>query len=132
MDITQVEFYEKIFAQLVQLHKEIGELSKKKPDDPINIFKIKFINEKLGEANRFLQGKHKPFSSFEVFEEASLPTNSDVVFILSQYIECLEGFRSENVEYSKYNWYWKTSGRGSKILTQKPTKFVREKDTYSS
>jgi hypothetical protein len=97
------------------------------PDGPINKFKLKFINEKLKEANTLLQGFHKPFSDFEAFDEADLPTNSDVVLILSQYLDCLEGFRSANIMEESIYWYWKTDG-SAKIKTHPPSRFKRKGD----
>lgn len=88
--------YGKVHSQLKELHKEISLLSQKKPDNPINTFKLKFINEKLIEANSILDDKHKPFDNFETFDETSLPSNSDVVLVLSQYVNCLEEWFSDN------------------------------------
>lgn len=88
--------YGKICSQLRDLHKEISLLSQKKPDNPINTFKLKFINEKLIEANAILDDKHKPFDEFETFDEANLPSSSDVVLVLSQYVNCMERWFSDN------------------------------------
>ena len=87
MKLKDVDIYEKVQSQIRQLYEEIKLLSNKKPDNPINKFKLNFINEKLKEANALLVGKHKPFAEFESFDDASLPTNSDVY--LSQYVPLL-------------------------------------------
>ena len=116
MKVKDVELFEKVQSQIDELCKEVGVLSKKHSDGPINKFKLKFINEKLKEANTLLQGFHKPFFDFEVFDDAELPTNSDVVLILSQYLDCLEGFRSANITAESIFWYWKTDG-SAKIET---------------
>ena len=71
------------------LHEEIRELSKKKPDDPLNKFKLSLVNELLGVANDLLPPEERPFSSFVNFDEVNLPTNSDVVVVLSQYQSAL-------------------------------------------
>jgi hypothetical protein len=78
------------------------------PDNPINIFKLKFINEKLEQANVLLVGNFKPFKEFSTFEDTALPSNSDVVMILSQYLNCLEGWRSANVHHDRsvMGWRW--------------------------
>lgn len=80
--------YEKIRGQIKALHEEISTLSRKKPDDGINPFKLKFINQVLSEANEILKEEYLPKSDFRTFDEENLPTNSDVVIILSQYLEC--------------------------------------------
>jgi len=105
-------------------------LSKSKPDNPINKFKLKLINERLKEANKILIGDFKPFNDFEVFDEDNLPSNSDVVFILSQYLDALEGWRSANVTYNQqqFRWVWKTQGN-AKIYTSPPSRYKRSPNT---
>ena len=97
MKAKDVNFFEKVKAQLQQLHNEVSALSKSKPDNPINKFKLTFINEKLSEANTILTGEFKPFKDFTVFDETALPSNSDVVMILAQYLDCLEAWRCANI-----------------------------------
>lgn len=91
--------FRRIRAQLEVLHEEIGLLSKKKPDDPVNVFKLKFINQLLTEANSILDEGYIPFAEFSTFDEDALPTNSDVVMILSLYLECSER------QWSDQKWY---------------------------
>ena len=47
MNRNEVELFEKINAQLVALHEEISALSKKSPNDGVNKFKLKLINNML-------------------------------------------------------------------------------------
>jgi len=89
MKPKDVDLFEKVESQIRKLHNEMSVLSKKNPDSPINKFKLKFINEKLKEANTLLPERHKPFVDFATFDEDQLPTNSDVVLVLSQYLDCL-------------------------------------------
>ena len=125
MKAKDVELFEKVQSQVQQMFNEISTLSKKSPDGPINKFKLKFINEKLRESNSFLTGAHKPFADFENFDDANLPTNSDVVLVLSQYLDCLEGFRSANIFQDKmYNWFWVTDG-STLIRTDPPSRFKK-------
>jgi hypothetical protein len=86
----KLKIYDKIQRQLRELHREVSLLSKSKPDNPINTFKLNFINEKLGEANMILEDTDRPFAEFETFDETNLPSNSDVALVLSQYVSCLE------------------------------------------
>lgn len=79
----------KIEAQLQALHDEVGLLSKKKPDDAVNKFKLTLINQVLTDANEVLTDAYQPFADFSIFNEDDMPTNSDVVLILSQYIKCM-------------------------------------------
>jgi hypothetical protein len=123
MKTSDVNFFEKVKAQLGQLQSEISVLSKSKPDNPINKFKLGFINEKLVEANIILTGDFAPFKDFTVFDVDNVPTNSDVVMILSQYLDCLEAWRCANIYYSSYTWYWNVPGES--IKTEEPSRYRR-------
>ena len=86
--ITDVNKFNKIQGQIKALHDEIGVLSKKKSEDGVNLFKLKYINQILTEANEILDEGYIPLAGFTVFDEDNVPTNSDVVMILAQYLEC--------------------------------------------
>jgi len=77
-----------MYQQVDSLYDEFDKLSKKSPGDAVNKFKLKLINELIVKANEAL-GERRPFESFETFDEDELPTNSDVVVILSQYRRAL-------------------------------------------
>ncbi|MEO2205032.1 hypothetical protein ABGV42_14960 [Paenibacillus pabuli] len=119
-----VSAFEKVQAQLQGLFDEVGTLSKKKPDDAINKFKLKFINPILVEANKLLTGDYKPFLDFEQFDEDSLPTNSDTVLILSQYLNCLEKLRADNIKQYSASWFWMENGNKTDIRTAPPKKIT--------
>jgi hypothetical protein len=123
MKATDVNFFEKVKAQLGQLRSEVSALSKSKPDNPINKFKLGFINEKLAEANTILTGEFTPFKDFTVFDVENLPTNSDVVMILSQYLDGLEAWRCANIHYSEYEWQWNVNEE--RITTEQPSRYRR-------
>lgn len=108
MKTKDVNFFNKTNSQLQQLHGEMCILSKSKPDNPINEFKLGFINEKLGESNLLLTGDFKPFKEFTLFDADKLPSNSDVVMVLSQYLDRLEAWRCSNIRFNQvdYDWYW--------------------------
>jgi len=123
---SDIDKFEKIEAQLKALHEEIELLSKKKPDDGINQFKLKLVNSLLVKANEILGTEYKPFSDFDIFDLNSIPTNSDVVMILAQYLNCMEKFRSDNIESNDYNvWTWKIKGKSTDIETASPQKLNR-------
>jgi hypothetical protein len=100
--------FEKASKQMASLSHEIGELSKKKPDGPINKFKLGVINKLLGDVNPFL-GDQKPFPDFTLFDEDSLPTNSDVKLILSLYMSSCRSKRERDArrdpETERTFWY---------------------------
>lgn len=93
--LTDINKFNKIQEQLEALHEEIGILSKKKPDDAVNEFKLEFINQVLREANAALDENYLPFADFTTFDKDNLPTNSDVVMILAQYLKC---FRRQRLD----------------------------------
>lgn len=110
MNRKQVDTFEKLSGQLLSIYEEISLLSKKSPNDAVNKFKLKFINKMLTQSNEFLASKYKPFDDFELFEEDDMPQNSDIVFILSQYLQCFEKQRADNVIMRGGRWHWYVQG----------------------
>lgn len=108
LTIADVAKYEKLVVQLRALKDEIALLSKSKPNDGLNPFKLGFVNEKLTVANTILTGEFQPFDSFTVFTPESVPSNSDVVVVLAQYLACFERWKDAHVYeddvYSKRHW----------------------------
>jgi hypothetical protein len=93
---TAGELVGKLMVQIEGFYEEMSVLSKSKPDNPVNAFKLKFINDKLTEANTVLVGEYQPLRGFSVFDDTALPTNSDVVLVLSQYLSRLKAWRHDN------------------------------------
>lgn len=130
MKKEEVNKFEKAQGQLDGLLSEITILAKKSPNDTVNKFKLKFINEILLISNNILGQIHKPLESFVQFDEDDLPSNSDVTFILSQYLNCFEKLRADNIyRESRYDgnkyideWFWHTDDSESKIKTSAPKK----------
>ena len=101
MNKKEVDNFEKYQTQLEGLLNEIGVLAKKSPNDGVNKFKLTFINEVINQANNILGDNYKPFDSFTEFDENELPSNSDVTFIISQYLNCFEKLRADNIYLNK-------------------------------
>jgi hypothetical protein len=120
-----VERFEKVNGQLEGVYEEITSLSKKSPNDGVNKFKLQLINRILDEANAILDHKHKPFNDFSSFDEDTLPSNSDVVFILAQYLSGMENKRTENIAQKNPMWYWIIDGAVSTEKTPPPKKLNR-------
>lgn len=68
---------------LATLTYEFRRLSEKKPNDAVNEFKLNIVNNVLAEANKEL-GK-SPIQGFTQFDAETMPTNSDVLFVLALY-----------------------------------------------
>ena len=118
----EVEQFEKLEQQLHSFLVEVSELSKKKPNDALNKFKLKFINSALERLNKVL-GDQRPFTDFELFDVDELPSNSDVLVILAQYAASALRFRSDNTLKKDYNWWWIIDGKPSKLETKDPEHF---------
>lgn len=110
MNSSEVDVFEKLSGQLLSIYEEIALLSKKSPNDAVNKFKLKFINRLIQDSNEFLGNTYRPFDDFDSFEEDDIPQNSDVVFILSQYMQCFEKLRADNVVINNGYWCWKVIG----------------------
>ena len=121
MNNEQIELFIKLQSQLESSYKEISLLSKKKPNDVLNKFKLKFINNNVTQANELLGEKYKPFDDFDKFDEEDIPSNSDAVFIMAQYLDCLEKLRCDNITSDMGSYYWKINGKISDIRTKHPS-----------
>lgn len=126
MNKKEIELFEKTEAQLRSVYDEMVVVSRKKTDDIVNDFKLNLINKIVEQCNNILKNNNKPFDDFNLFNTDLLPSNSDVVFILSQYIGCMEKLRSENIE-NYGDWYWVINGKQSEIRTAPPKKISYNK-----
>lgn len=126
MKRKDVDELEKLIGQLNSIHTEISALSKKSPNDAVNSFKIKFINTTLSSCNKLLGEKYKPLDEFDVFDVDDVPSNSDVTFIVAQYAEALEKYRSDNIKNNGFgSWYYVLEDSEEKIQTAKPVKLQK-------
>lgn len=127
MKRVDVERIEKIMGQLEGLHREIGALAKKSPNDGLNKFKLKFVNSCLAGANVLLGKDYKPLDGFEQFDVDDLPTNSDVTFILASYLEEIERMRADNIKPGYGKWVYDLSDSDEEIRTAPPKKIKEKK-----
>ena len=81
----------KVVDHIRTLKYEFKTLSSKKPNDVLNEFKVKYVNKSLKAANELL-GEDKPYEDFESFSDEELPTNSDVLMMLSLYLDRLVNY----------------------------------------
>lgn len=127
MKFEEVEALEKVSGQMDGLHKEISALTRKSPNDGMNKFKLKFVNAAIANANAVLGDAYKPFGEFVQFDADDVPSNSDVAFILGQYIEELERKRADNIKQDAGRWIYKLSDSQEKIRTAPPKKIGEKK-----
>lgn len=111
-----VEKLEKTIGQLKVIHREVSLLSKKSPSDAINPFKLKMINAVIQSANSVLGDEYMPIEEFEKFDDDDAPSTSDVVFVVAQYMEEIERFRTDNVVYQNFELVYVLNGKPSSVL----------------
>lgn len=121
MTEEDIKRFEKTDSQINGLYDEISLLSKKNPNDAVNKFKLKFINQTLLDANILLIDVYKPYDIFNIFDDNDLPTTSDVTMILLQYLKCLEKLRCDNIAPKTGAYYWIINDNISNIRTKRPT-----------
>jgi len=116
---VDIEEFRKMVAQLNSLYNEMASISKKNPDKAVSAFKVKYANMVLEQATKVL-GESSPDLGFTHFDLDDLPTSSDVVLIISQFVECAEKIRCENIEKSFDGWYWRNDSEITHIITNPP------------
>ncbi len=99
----------KLLSEMLKSQKiEFDLLSKKKADGALNKMKIKMTNRVL-EPLKSLLTNEESHNFLDILDEENLPTNSDVVLILSQYEAAISKFteryfRQDKGSYSK-RWF---------------------------
>ena len=117
-----IEEFEKTLSQIEALHEELSIISKKAPNDVLNRYKVGLVNTIISRANKLLRAELLPFSDFNAFDVDELPSNSDVVIMLKQYIACLEKERENNIIRESCYWYWTINGIITSLKTYPPKK----------
>ena len=112
MNLDDVDRFEKIVGQLEAVYEELSVLSKKAPTNALNKFKIKYVNKLLAESHALLGERYRPFDDFDSFDEDDVPQNSDVVFMLTQYLQSFEKLRADHVIQEYGTWYWNIEAPG--------------------
>jgi hypothetical protein len=121
-----VDQFEKLLAQLTATHLEISSLSKKSANNGVNEFKLKLINNLLGQCNSFFGSTYLPFDDFIQFSSDAIPTNSDVSFVVAQYLECAEKFRADHIHLFGGKWFWNDQKEAGGVRTSPPKKLLKD------
>lgn len=102
--------FDRVQSQIKSLKLELDSISKKKPDGPLNKFKVKLINELFEAVNPILGEQYRPFKEFLLFEDSDLPSASDAVVMLSQYLTAMGRFMVAHSwrpdRYSPLVWHY--------------------------
>lgn len=127
MTTDEIHKFETLQGQLQAFHMEMNTFVKKNPNDALNKFKLGLVNSVLKKANEFLGVERKPFAGFDSFDETAMPSTSDVLLIVSQYLSAFEKLRAENIYWDRDegNWCWSGPDRIKKIPTGPPKKLEK-------
>lgn len=105
----QVKLYLTINPLLKSAFDEVKELSKKKQDELLNLTKVKMINKLLAKAKEIL--KDEPTIGYlELLDEDELPSNSDAVLMMSQFITAMNKFHEDHYHYENNMLSWDNEG----------------------
>ena len=126
MKRADVDKLEDLIGQIDSLRQELGALVKKSLNDLVNSFKLRFVNQVLTGVNAFLGRKNLPLKAFTHFDDEAPPSNSDVTFVLSQYAEALDLYRSRNVVMQHGSWYYEIDDDGERVRTSPPVSLARK------
>lgn len=97
-----------LYDFLESAYIEMKDFSKKSPDAALNERKVKSLNRILKDIKNILQ--NEPTASYmNILDEEMLPSNSDVVFTMSQYRSALENYRKKYRRYHNYDNFWHTT-----------------------
>jgi len=101
---SQVEEFKMLDQLLESIYLEMKEFSKKKPDEPLNKFKVKNVNRVLEPVKNILQ--LEPTNIFlDILDDDSLPTNSDAILVIGQFQASMQRFQKK---YAAKYGRWKT------------------------
>lgn len=91
---AQVEKYEMLSPMLDSILSEMREFSKKKQDEVLNKLKVNKMINKILEQMKDLLSEEPTIDFLDLIDDATLPTNSDAVLIISQYRAALNQFKN--------------------------------------
>jgi hypothetical protein len=108
--LAKVKAYETTVPLLRAMYAEFQELSKKKPDVTLNQSKVNLVNRLLKDIREFLADE-PDCKYLDILNDETLPQNSDVVLVLSQYSAAMNHFheRFHRYDESTYNRRWFTN-----------------------
>ena len=103
---AQVGEHELISPQLAAMVGEVRELSKKKPNEALNVLKVQMLNTVLKRVSNLLA--KEPTSDFlQMLDEDTLPSASDASFVLAQHASAMRQFREKHHGWdgAEHRWF---------------------------
>lgn len=123
----QVDEFELVASQLERFHAELKGTRGGKSHDALSDFKLTLLNNLLTRANELLGEQYVAIPGFTQFDLELLPSTSDALLVVSQYLGALEKLRADNVATDYGAWYWVIDGSTSEVRTGPPTKLVKKR-----
>lgn len=96
-----IKDYTLLIDMLRSQRKEFDLLSKKKANEQLNPMKIKMVNRVLEPLNEMFK-QEETFIFLDTLKEEDMPTNSDVVLIISQYETAIIKFKVKYFTLDEY------------------------------
>ena len=133
MPREQIRDFEKTEAQLEGFYEEIGNISKRKPDDAINKFKLGFLIKCWNSRTVSLARHIGRFPHFVKFDPDAVPTASDVVTMLAQYLRSMDTFRKDHTRSDHLaNYFWYVSDSSETIRANSAQNFRNDGSIWNS
>ncbi len=127
LSAEEVSEFEIVQNQLERFLGELHILAKGKPNEVINNFKLSLLNNLLQRSNVLLGKRYTAVTGFVQFESELLPSISDALLVVSQYLGALEKLRTDNIgQKSGVVWSWRINGVLSEIRTPPPAKISKK------
>jgi len=96
---SQINEYLMLKDLLSSIYLEMKEFSKKKPDEPLNKFKVKNINRVL-EPIKTILANQPTLTYLDLLDDDTLPSNSDAILVIGQFIASIDRFQKRYKFYS--------------------------------
>lgn len=123
-----VEDYKLLKDMLHSQRREFDLLSKKKADGQLNKMKIKMANRVLEPLKDLLKNEES-HNFLDTLNEDELPTNSDVVLIISQYETAIKNFQGKYFQKDEYlSSDYSTKKRW--MTEEFPPDYYKDNETY--
>ena len=95
--------FDDLHPQLKTTFEEMKELAKKKADAALNKYKVSLINRILSPLKEFLKDQSSA-NLLDILSDVDLPSNSDAVLVMAQYVAAMKTYRGERTDYHGWNY----------------------------
>lgn len=121
-----VDEFELVEGQLSRFHTELLGMAKGKPNDVLNQFKLGLLNGLIGRTNAILGEGYVAVPGFSKFDPDQVPSVSDALLVVSQYLGALEKLRSDFIKLDYGSWFWMIDGEVSEHRAAPPERLSRK------